>query len=114
MNLTTARQELADALSTIEGLNGTPYRPVVIKGGSAWPLLASAERECNTWQLNWSILICLGQDEKVASLATDAILPQLMDALDELAFITAVSPVGIDTGSGTLLGLQITAHSEGE
>lgn len=113
MSLQGVRAAFAAALSDVAGVTGYEYRPAVPAEGDAWPLLGQLARGPGlSFDATWRVLVALPADEEAASLWTDMHLEQLVDALDPVAFVTAVTPVALPTDVGDMLALQFTMDRE--
>lgn len=113
MSFTSTRGDLATALSTVEGITGYPKRPKTLSTGVGWALLDNAERGPGAaFAATWRVLVVLGGDEMVAYDKADELLPPLVDAIDPVAFVDSARPIAIQTSSGELFALEITARSE--
>lgn len=111
--IATMRADLAAALDTVPGIQGSEYRPAAIKTGDAWPLLSQLERgEGLAFTGTWRVLVVLSSDERTASDQTDTLVPALVDALEPVAFVDSITPVQIQTSGGELFALQIILRSE--
>jgi hypothetical protein len=114
VSFTDTRAELATALSTVTGLTGYEFKPTVITAGDAWALLDTADRGPGlAWSATWKVLVCLGGDEVKAMQMTDDVLPELVLALNPIAYVDQARPVIIATEGGPILfGLELTCTSE--
>lgn len=113
MTFDTSRQQIAEALSTIDGVQGFAKRPKVLNTGDAYPLLGSAERGPGlAFMATWRIIVILGKDEASAIDKTETLLPELGAALDPVAFVVTVTPFAVPTSGGDLFALEITARSD--
>jgi hypothetical protein len=109
----TTRAAIATALNTVSGVKGYAKRPIAIKAGDAWPLLARLDRgEGEAWEAQWRVIVLLPGSERDAVDAVDLLLPGVVAALDPVAFVDAAEPVVIATDAGDLPGLQISARSD--
>lgn len=113
MSLVGTRQEIADALSTVDGVKGYRKRPKPSKPGDGWPLLSSLERADGlSFTVTWRVLILLRQDEVAASEWIDAHHEDLVDALEQVGFVDRLEPVQLAADNSTQYALQITMRSE--
>jgi hypothetical protein len=114
MTVTDKRAELASVLNSIEGVNGFEFRPSTPKVGSAWVLLESLDRGPGAaFSATWNIILCLGGDEKTAQDQLDALLPVVVDSIDQFgAYVDSARPTFIETSAGDLLGAVLRVRSE--
>lgn len=109
----TSRQDIADALSLVEGVTGHEFRPSVIGSGDAWPIIASLESaEGQDYITNWRVLVVLSGDEQTSAAQFVSLAPQLIDTLRPVVFVESVAPVTIQTSAGDIPGIQLTARSD--
>jgi hypothetical protein len=108
------RDAIADALSTVDGVRGYAKKPTVPVRGNAWPVLGPLERgPGDAWSATWQVLVVLDQDEARAVDEIDALLPDLVDALDGVLFLTGAEPVPLELrNGGVLFCLQLEGISE--
>lgn len=115
MSLTGARQAFANALSTVDGLKGYPYRPGSPRPGDAWPQWSGGTVDDASGQImnGWSVLIMLPQDERAADEWIDDHAQLVGDALEteQVAYIDGFAPANL-APTGTVYGLLITTRSE--
>lgn len=111
-----ARDAIAAALSTVDGVTGWPRRPRTIRPGDGWPVWRGAERQPAGFAMahTFSILLALPPAEQDADGFVDDHGDDLIGALEDGAlFVTGMQPVTISAGDdGSLLGLQIDGRTE--
>lgn len=113
MTFATTRAELAAQLSTVEGVTGYAKRPKITKPGDAWPLLGSfGNRSGGAFEVTWRVIVILGNDESSAIDKAEALLPELAEAIDPVAYVDGGTPFAVPTQGGELFALEITARSE--
>jgi hypothetical protein len=115
MSMVNKRQEIATALSSVEGMKGYAYRPSIPREGDAWPLLGVLERDedAGWFMVTWNVIVFLPQDERKASEWVDVRYADLVDALTPHGYVDRIEPVGISTSANaSQFGLQITMRSE--
>lgn len=113
MTFATTRAELAAQLSTVDGVTGYAKRPKIIKPGDGWPLLGSiGDRSGSAWQATWRVIVILGNEEAAAIDKAEVLLPELLEALDPVAYVDGAAPFAVPTQGGDLFALEITARSE--
>lgn len=120
--MTTTRQSIADALSTVTVttpagadlvIHGYPERPTVPLAGDAWPLVGSLDRgPGQTFETTWRIAVLLAGDVGTATDMFDALIPAAIASLQAEVFVDGAIPLTIPTEAGQLYGVEITARSE--
>lgn len=112
--LATDRQDIATALSGVESVTGSAYRPMSIGPGSAWPQMSTVERgPGRQFGVTWRIFVALSGDEKTATTKTDELLEPLVEALEAVVFVDTIDFIELTLDqAGSIFGLQITARSE--
>lgn len=124
MSIQGDREELATLLSTIDGVTGSKYRPMVIKTGSAWPLLDSLNRDndrslasmrgmAGNFQVVWSVVIVLPNDERKASEWFDSHHELIADVLEDFGYVTHIEPglVAVEAGN-SMQAMILTLRKE--
>lgn len=106
----TWRDDMAEVLSTVDGVKGYAFRPKTPVAGDAWPLLSAYELEDGWLMLKQRILVFLPQDEKKASEWMDEHVGPLCVALRPMAYVERIDPTeGPATGQ---YSMTITLRSE--
>lgn len=109
----TTRQSIADALSTVAGVTGYAKRPKVTKPGDAWPLVNQLTRgPGQAFQTEWRIAVTIAADPLTAADNLDTLIPEVTQALQEVAYVDSARPIAIPTEAGDLYGAEIIARSE--
>jgi hypothetical protein len=104
MSTQADRQVIADALSTVSGVDGHPSRPPVLEQGTAWPQWANSSRygACALLDRWWVWLVVAAGDEQSISEYADAMTVPVWNALDEVTQVELVEPLALETDpSGT-------------
>lgn len=113
---TTTRQSIAEAVSTVDGLQGYPERPTSPTTGDAWPLVRGIARgegaAAAVFETTWAVAIVLAGDVGTATDMFDEVLPQVVQALQSEVFVDSGRPLTIPTEAGSLYGLEIIGRSE--
>ncbi|HEY9522837.1 MAG TPA: hypothetical protein VIR33_06335 [Thermopolyspora sp.] len=113
MSFGTTRAELAAQLSTVAGVTGYAKRPTILKPGDAYPLLGGiGDRSGSAFQVTWRVIVILGKDEAAAIDKAEALLPELFEAIDPVAYVDGATPFAVPTQGGELFALEITTRSE--
>jgi hypothetical protein len=109
----TSRQSIADALSTVDGITGYPERPKVTKAGDAWALVNQLTRGPGAaFQTEWRIAVTIAADVATATDRFDTLIPEVTQALQEVAYVDSARPIAVPTEAGDLYGAEILARSE--
>ena len=115
MNWGARRQEIADVLTSVPGVQGKIYRPNTPVKGDAWPRLGSMTRDESSpaFYVNWSVFVFLPQNEQGADQWIDQNLEALIDALEEgdMGYVESAAPADIGV-SASQYGLLITMRGE--
>lgn len=107
------RQDLADAVSTVEGIKGYEFRPTVMSPGTAWPLRGPMQRgEALDFEATWMVVVVLPTGEQQASKFFDSKFEALADSLEDMGYVERIEPTSIATDSGDLDGMLITLRRE--
>lgn len=101
------RQEIADAVNTITGLNCTPYFRQTTKPGEAMVRLSSMERTSNGFGMlkTWQVWIVLPQSNEAAEKWIDDNHDSIYAALKRVLPLTNVLPSELVIGSATTNGI---------
>lgn len=113
MTFTATRASLAAVLTTVPGITGYVHRPNLLKAGDAFAMLTSADRgPGDAFSATWSVVVILGGDEYAVQEKLDLLLPDLVQAIDPVAFVDQATPAIYKTEAGDMFGVDITARSE--
>lgn len=113
MSISGDRQAIADAMSTVDGVNGHRYRPQVIMPGAAWPLLGVMERgPAGDFDVTWRVVVILPTGERRASEWFDEHHEQVADALADFGYVERIEPGLADTEAGDIEAMIITVRKE--
>lgn len=112
MSWDSKRQEIADTLSTIDGVKGYKFRPDSPKPGDGWPRFGGMTREDGWMVVTWNVMVFLPQNEAKASEWMDNHLEALIEGLLPTGFVESVEPANIAVGEATQYGLLVTFRSE--
>lgn len=113
MSMTADRAAIAAALSTVDGITGSAYRPTVLDQGAAWPLISRLTRgPARDYRVTWRVAVVLPADERRAADFFDAHVDALTDALDDVAWVSGIEPGAVATGGGDLPCMIITMDRE--
>lgn len=96
------RQELADTVTEVTGVQGYPYRPPSPRTGDAWPQWAGDDHDAQSGQFeaSWRMFVMLPQDERAASQWSDEHKRPIIDALEPVVYVDRVQPGIVTTGAG--------------
>lgn len=105
------RTAIAEALSTVDGVEGYPKRPSVPRTGDGWALWGGAERwEGGPFVTTWRIVIVLPSDEAAADEWVAEHLDDLIDALQRVSHIDRIDPALEKVAGNDAFRLQFTAR----
>lgn len=110
----TARTDLANAASTVEGITGHPFLVQSTTPGTVFIRLERIDYPNPFGGVaHWNVVLILPQDQATAEQYLEGNLDQLRDALAPHLAITSVVPTRLDIpGVGTLLTAFINGHRE--
>lgn len=112
MSISGDRQAIVDALSTVDGVTGSTYRPTVMTPGSAWPLLDSIDRPDRDFTVRWRVVVILPADERRASEWFDAHHELVAEALEDFGYVERIEPGIVATDAGDIEAMIITVRKE--
>lgn len=113
MSLSADRLELAQILSTINGVSGFPYRPKIMSSGNAWPMQGPMQRgPANDFDVEWRVIIILPTDEKKASDWFADHLEDITDALDQFAYVERIEPYPFQMEGSDVNAMLLTMNKE--
>jgi hypothetical protein len=113
VSLTGQRQEIADALSTADGVTGHPFRPRTFPAGAAWPLLDRLDRgPAHDFEATWRVVVILPDDEQRASEWFDAHHEDVAEALADFGHVDSIAPFLVATDSGDMEAMILTIRRE--
>lgn len=123
MSTLAKRQEIADALNTVDGVKAYIYRPNAPKASStsvdAWCRLGPSSRlsadQGLEFEDTWYVLVFLPQTEAGADKWRDEHQSELVTALEDnyVGFVDEITPVNLSPTEGQpTFGLQLTLRSE--
>lgn len=110
--MSVTRLDIAEALSTVDGISGSEFRPSVLTAGVAWANIASHDRAEGFFVATWNVWVVLPKDEKAASVWFDEHIEDLRAALHTVVYVERDEPALIPTDAGEIFALLITARSE--
>lgn len=104
-----AREAIAQAATTVEGLNVTPYFRQSLTPGSGSVRLLTRTRSDNSfgWIDTYQVLIALSQDVRTAETWLDAHVSDVCAALAPELNVQTVTPLVITTDSNPVNGVAI-------
>lgn len=113
MSVTTDRLELAEILSTVDGVHGFEFRPATFGTGDAWPQIGPLERgPANNFLVTWRVTIVLPANERKASSWFTDHIEDLTDALDQFAYVERIEPFILQTEAGDANAILLTMNKE--
>lgn len=114
MTFTEVRAEIAAALNEADGITGYANTPSVFSVNDAWPRWTGmdAQGAPGVFSVNWQILVITGGTPADAEMIDETTVQAILDVLQTVVYVTNVAPTVIQTPSGDLYGLSITAVRE--
>jgi hypothetical protein len=114
MSLSGDRQEIADALSTIDGVTGFKHRPKAYNAGDAWPLIEALDNPAGyALQATWRVVVVLPSGEQDALEYFDSMHEAVSDVLNEqIGFVERIEPGNLATEAGTRNVMILTVRRE--
>ena len=102
--MTSVRESLADAASTVDGISVTPYFRQSTKPGDGYVRLDRTNRDSTGFGfINvWQVLIILPGDLAGAEKFLEARVEALLEALNEEVIVISVTPQQLVLDTGTL------------
>lgn len=115
----TARDEIAAAVNTVDGLNCSTYARQTPKTGDAWVSIGSVNAADNGWGYvtTWEVRVACPQASRAeVERYAERLLPALLPALDDELTVTQVTftEVAADLGGSALPCLLVTGHREAD
>lgn len=98
----TARQDIVDALATVEGLSAFHAQPPVVAAGSAWPVLSRTEWVNGCFvQGTWFVFVALPAGSELVTVAAgDELLEPVGAALHKVGHVIDCTPYQIPVEPG--------------
>jgi len=113
MSFTSKRQDIADALSTVDGVNGFAKRPSIPNVGDAWSVMGGMERAAgDAFLVTWLVRVLCPQDDEAAVTWWDEHWESLFYALKPHGHITRTDPIVLAVERTDQLAYQITMTAE--
>lgn len=108
----SAREDIADAANTVDGLNVTPAFRQVTKPGEGFVSWNGSDRDDSGFGFidRWSVWIAASQDRVTAELWIEENLPAILDALRPELVVTTANPTEMILGTGSINGLVIEGN----
>ena len=114
MSLATDRAAIAAALDAVTDITGYDDQPSMLSPGDAWVRWGGfdAAGPVLTFMTIWRIWVVCGGTPQDAMTFLDTHLADVLDAIDQLVYVTGVQPVEIQISGGVTYGAEITAQKE--
>lgn len=114
MSLAESRQEIADALSTINRVQGFKFRPMTPNAGDAWPLVESLDDPAGrNLRVTWRVVVVLPSDEPDAMEYFDSMHEEISDVLnEEIGNVERIEPGILSTEAGDMSAMILTVSRE--
>ena len=112
----TARDDIAEAASTVPGVTVTPYLQQYTKAGRGYVRLAQKAPDARFSKLyvdTWEVVVPLGQDHADAERLLDRWSGPLLAALAPVLRVVTLTPVTITYDEAQVDGLVISGTREG-
>lgn len=110
---TDGRDRLELALGSVPGVHGYRARPSVLSIGDAWPLIGPSVRgPGDSFEVTWRVLVYLGGDADAATAWMDDHLPQLVEAIDPVAYVDGFEPSTVPIDGNDAFVIELTTRSE--
>ena len=107
------RQDIVDALTGIEGVTPSLFRPTVIAPGHAWPTMRGWERQQpRIFEQVWGVYVVLASDDQAAAARWDVLVPVVLVALYQIMTVDQIQPVKVTDDPASPLGAVFVARSE--
>ena len=116
MSNNEVRQALADAASSLDGINVTPYFRQTTKPGEGMVRLDRMNRAANGFgfMCTWQVIVLLPQDIATAEKYLDQRISDLVEAVSEELVVTSVAPQQLTLDTGTVPCIFIEGNREQE
>jgi len=113
MNLSGVRDEIADALTGVDGLTGYATPPKVLRTGDALVRLGALSLDGPYSTVTWQVIVLQNANDEVAQIEQlETILDDLLAALRPVGHVTEVVPITYPVGRGTVPAIQLTMIRE--
>lgn len=114
MSLAGQREEIANVLSTINGVKGYKHRPKVFNTGDAWAIWAGSDNPAAlNFQVTWEIWVIAPSDEFTAMDWTDSKHEEIADVLNEqVGIVERVEPGELRIQGGSRFAIVFTVIRE--
>lgn len=114
MSNADTRQDIADAMSTVDGITGHASRPSALNTGDAWPQWRGADRAGgHAFTNTWNVLVVLpSADDVSADAFADEYGEALIDALRPVLYVDSFTPATTPSEAGDVYALLLTGRSE--
>jgi hypothetical protein len=107
------RQDIVDALSDVEGVTPSLFRPTVVAPGHAWPTMRGWERaQPRIFEQVWGVYVVLASDDQAAAAAWDLLVPVVLNALYPIMTIDQIQPAKVTDDAAAPLCAIFVARSE--
>jgi len=112
----TAREDIAEAASTVAEINCSPYYQLATKPGTAWVEWARVDYPNKFGgEAYWTVFVVLPSDVKAAEKWIESHINALVAALNRELVVTTVRPEQILQNDGPILkAMVVEGHREQE
>lgn len=115
MSNAQTRQDIADALSTVDGIIGHPAKPSALNDGDAWPQWGGNQVVSNggLYENTWTVIVILPQaDDITADDFVDSKGYEIAEALSPHLFVETMRPANAGSDASPRYALLLTGRSE--
>lgn len=114
MSVGEDRADLAELLSTINGIHGFQYRPEnSANPGDAWPLIERMERgPANDFQVTWRVMVVMPKGERDAMEYFETRYEDVANTLADFAHVEEIEPGTVQTEAGSYNAMIVRMKKE--
>lgn len=107
------RQDIVDALTGVEGVTPSLFRPTAIAPGQAWPTMRGLGRaQARIFEQRWGVYLVLASDDQSAAAQWDVLVPVVLNALHPIMTVDEVLPTKVTDDNAAPLCAVFVARSE--
>lgn len=108
------RTDIAEALSSVTGVQGFSYRPTTFDTGDAWPLLERKDKgPAQTYQNTWRVVVVLPTGEQDSMIWFDDMFQEIADALEDASgYVESIEPGVLDLEYNNTRNIMILTYRE--
>lgn len=107
------RQDIVDALTGVEGVTPSLFRPTVVAPGHAWPTMRGWERvQPRIFEQRWGVYVVLASDDQAAAARWDLLVPVVLNALYPIMTVDEIQAAKVTEDPAAPLCAVFVARSE--